>query len=264
MNWEIRQGLPKATSAALGAASVALALLLWLSVTWSADVEQRWVSPLVLPSPGDVVHSFGPLHWTQGLTRGVVYSLARVTAGFLLAAAVAIPLGVAMGAFTQVRAFVGPLSVIGGYVPIAALVPLTISWFGLGESQKVAFLFIASFFMLLPMVVKSIADVDEVYLQTGYTLGASRWQTIRHVLVPVAAGDIYDHLRTLYGVGWGYIILAELVAAEHGLGHIIQVSQRRGRIEEVFAILLVILAIAIAIDQLFRAVGELLFPYRHR
>ncbi len=264
MSFGIREPLSAATALLISAASVVVMLLIWVAMTSGATVEARWISPLILPSPLEVLGSFGPLHWQKGLTTSIVYSLARVSAGFLLAALVAIPLGVAMGSFTQVRAFFSPISVIGGYVPIAALVPITVSWFGLGEEQKVAFLFIASFFLLLPLVLKSIGDVDEIYLQTGYTLGATHWQTIRHVLLPVAAADIFDHLRTLYGVGWGYIILAELIAAEHGLGYMIQISQRRSQTEEVFAILLVIVVIAILIDQIFRMAGDWLFPYRRR
>ncbi len=223
--------------------------------------EDRFISPLLLPGPGEVLAAFPEMHTKWELMRGIFASLVRVTLGFIIAAVIAMPLGIAMGAFTKVRALLNPVAVIGGYIPVAALVPLTLAIWGTEEDQKILFLAIAAFVGLLPLVIRAIDRVDDIYLQTAYTLGATRWQTVRRVLMPVALHDIYAALRLIYGVGWGYIILAEVVAAERGIGFVILTAQRRNRMDVIYASLLVIVVIAILIDLVFKKVGNLLFPY---
>ncbi|HAH07692.1 MAG TPA: hypothetical protein DCM05_14410 [Elusimicrobia bacterium] len=260
--FDIRAGSPPRRRFLLGFLSVFGTLFVWWLLTRGAEVESRLLSPQILPNPVEVAASFQSLFSERGLMSGVAYSFFRTTVGFLLAAAVAIPLGILMASFTPVREFFKPLSTIGGYVPIVVLVPLTLSWFGLGEKQKYIFLAIATFVLLLPLVVSAIDRVEEVYLQTAYTLGATRWQTISEVLVPVALADIYDSLCLAYGVGWGYIILAEVIDAKYGLGSLIISSQRRGPYEHVYAVLIVIILISILISWTLSVLGRWLFPYR--
>ncbi|MDQ7780709.1 MAG: ABC transporter permease [Planctomycetota bacterium] len=255
----IREPVPMWLAVFLGAATVAVILLLWFAVTSGAP-EKRMISPLILPSPGEVLSAYPTLHREKGLMRGILVSLARVTGGFLIAALVAIPLGIAMGAFTKVRALANPIAIVGGYIPVAALVPITIAIYG-DERQKILFLTIAIFVGLLPLIVRAVDRVDDIYLQTAYTLGATRWQAVTRVLVPVAKCDIYAALRLVYGIGWGYIILAEVVDAKYGIGFMMSTSQRRGQMDEVYAALLVIVAVAITIDFGFKKLGRLLFPY---
>jgi ABC-type nitrate/sulfonate/bicarbonate transport system permease component len=134
----------------------------------------------------------------------------------------------------------------------------------MSEMQKIGFLFIGCFVALLPLVIKSIADVPPAYLDVAVTKGATEWQLVSQVLLPVARADIWDHLRGVYGVGWGWIILAEVVNAQQGLGHLIAISERRGHTQSIFAVIIVIVAIAVACDQLWRLTGRWLFPYRYR
>jgi NitT/TauT family transport system permease protein len=233
-------------------------------VTSGATVEQRVLNPLILPNPVEVVQAFPNLHFEQALVRSALTSWVRVTLGFALAVIVALPLGVYMATFPSVAAFFRPLALVGGYVPIVVFVPLTLAWFGLTEQQKVGFLFIGCFVGLLPLVIKDISDVPTNYLDVAVTKGASQWQLVQHVLFPVAKAHIWDHLRGVYGVGWGWIILAEVVNAERGLGYLISISERRGHTASIFAVILVIVLIAIACDQLWRLGGRLLFPYLYR
>lgn len=259
--FKIREELAPQSRLVLGALCVGLFLLLWVACTWG-PAESRVFSPIILPSPMEVLQAFGPLHWDMGLMRATLSSLMRVTVGFALAAAAAIPLGILMGTYTKVGAFFGPLALFGGYVPVVTLIPLTIAWFSLGELQKIGFLFIGTFVFLLPLVVKTIMEVDDIFLQTGYTLGANRWQTMRYVLIPCAKSRIYNHLRLFYGVGWGYIILAEMSELDRpGLGALISISQRRSMTDRVFAVLLVIVLIAVGVDGLLKRLGHVLFPY---
>ena len=251
-------------SRALGltALFVGLTLVVWWFLT-RGQIGERIVQPLILPSPGEVLKSFIPLHLEQGLVRSAFTSWVRVSAGFLLAAVVAVPLGVYMATFPSVAAFFRPLSLAGAYVPIVVFIPLSLTWFGTGETQKVGFLFIGCFVALLPLVIKDIADVPSAFLDVAVTKGASQWQLVRHVLFPVAQANIWDHLRGVYGVGWGWIIMAEVyVRPQYGLGALIGVSERRSQTAAIFAVIIVIVLIAVACDQLWRLGGELLFPYR--
>ena len=260
----VRQELPETKSLGLTVGFVVLLLAAWWFVTRGATVEQRILPPLILPSPMEVLHAFPVLHFEQGLVRSALVSFLRVSAGFTLAAIVAVPLGVYMATFPPVAAFFRPLALVGAYVPIVVFVPLTLAWFGLSETQKVGFLFIGCFVALLPLVIKDIADVPAAYLDVAVTKGATQWQLVRHVLFPVAQANIWDHLRGVYGVGWGWIILAEVVNAERGLGYLIDISNRRGHTNAIFAIIIIIVLIAIGCDQLWRLSGRVLFPYANR
>lgn len=246
----------------LTALFVLITLGVWCFLT-AGKQSERIVQPLILPSPMEVLRAFVPLHFEQGLVRSAFTSWMRVTAGFGLAALVAIPLGVYMATFAPIAAFFRPLALASGYVPIIVFIPLSMTWFGVEEAQKVGFLFIACFVALLPLVIKDIADVPDAFLDVAVTKGASQWQLVRHVLFPVAQANIWDHLRGVYGVGWGWIIMAEVVLLpKYGLGALIGVSERRSNTDAIFAVIIVIVLIAVACDQLWKLGGNLLFPYR--
>jgi NitT/TauT family transport system permease protein len=258
----VRADLNQTRALGLTAGFIALVMLAWWFIT-RGEPGQRMVQPLILPSPREVLSSFVPLHMEQGLVRSAFYSWLRVTAGFGLAALVAVPLGIYMATFPSVAAFFRPLSLAGAYVPIVVFIPLSMTWFGTGEAQKIGFLFIGCFVALLPLMIKDIADVPAAFLDVAVTKGASQWQLVRHVLFPVAQANIWDHLRGVYGVGWGWIIMAEIVVLpEYGLGGLIGVSERRSHTEAIYAVIIVIVLIAVACDQLWRIGGNLLFPYR--
>jgi NitT/TauT family transport system permease protein len=258
----VRSDVPYSRGVGLTAAFVGILLVAWWVVTHGAPTD-RLVQPLIMPSPMEVLRAFGPLHFEQGLVRGIVTSWLRVTAGFSLAAIVALPLGVYMASFPSVAAFFRPLALAGAYVPIVVFIPLTMMWFGIEETQRIGFLFIGCFVALLPLVIKDISDVPSAFLDVAVTKGASQWQLVRHVLFPVAQANIWDHLRGVYGVGWGWIIMAEIVVLpKYGLGALIGISERRSHTDAIFAVIIVIVLIAVACDQVWRLGGELLFPYR--
>ncbi len=260
----VRRSISGTQAGVLTLAFVAGIMALWWFATRGETVEQRLLAPLILPSPHEVLMAFPKLHFEQGLVRSILTSFIRVTVGFSLAAVVAVPLGVYMASFPTVSAFFRPLALASSYVPIVVFIPLTLAWWGASEAQKIGFLFIACFVALLPLVIKSISDVAPAYLDVALTKGATQWQLVREVLFPVAAADIWDHLRGVYGIGWGWIILAEVVAAQQGLGFLIQMSERRGHTNATFAIIIVIVAIAVVCDQAWRAGGRSLFPYRKK
>jgi NitT/TauT family transport system permease protein len=244
----------------LGVIPIVVILGAWFLLTMG-EAEARVISPLILPSPWEVVKSFPSLWFDAELTRSIVASAWRVILGFGAAFILAFPLGIAMGSFGRVRALFEPLSVFSSYLPIPALVPLTMSLFGIGELQKVMFLALAFFIYLLPLFVKAVDGVDNVYLQTAYTLGATQWETVRHVLLSVSLPGIIHAMRLGFGIGWTYIILAEMVAADRGLGQIIIIAQRRGPREHIYLVLLVIVVIAYFTDWLWKRLSKSLFPY---
>jgi ABC-type nitrate/sulfonate/bicarbonate transport system permease component len=226
------------------------------------QIQTRFFSAAILPSPGDVMRAFPGLWYERGLARNVMISFRRVIMGFMAAFLLTFPLGVLMGTFSKVRAMFTPMMTFGGYLPIPTLVPLSMALFGTSEMQKVMFLALAFVVYLLPLIVRSIEEVDTVFLQTGYTLGANRWQVMIHILLGISLPNIYDAMRMGFGVGWGYIILAELVGSEGGIGFAISASQRRALTADVYLILVVIVGLAFITDKLWEYCGEWLFPYR--
>lgn len=261
----LRQEPPHWLAIAMGGLCVILLLAAWLVVTWGSEAESRTISPTVLPSPGETFLSFHALWFERALSRNLLYTLGRVTAGFALAAVVGIPLGVLAASFRPINAFLAPLSVFGRNIPIAALIPLTLLWFGIGETQKVAFIFAACVAFVFFDATRSISDVEDRYLDTAYTLGASRGQIIFKVLIPLALPDILNSLRLLFGLAFGYIMLSEAIdpGKYGGLGHLILMSQRRGPREHVFLILLFITLVAFGIDRFMFWCQSRLFPYRY-
>ncbi len=260
--FRIRARLSTPLTIALGVVPVVLLVGLWFLVTAGATVESRIISPVILPSPLEIVGQISSLWFERELSRSAIQSIIRVAGGFSLAMVIAVPLGIAMAAFSPIRALFNPVAAVGGYLPISALVPLTLSWFGIGELQKVVFLALAGFVVLLPLVIQAVDDVDDVYLKTAYTLGASRTQAVMRVLIPVSLAGIFDALRLVVGVGWTYILLAEMVSAERGLGNLIIVAQRRGPREHIYLVLIVIIVIAFVTDRTLATIGKALFPYR--
>lgn len=262
--WQVRKVLPARAELLLTASFLALVLAAWAFVTHGEKVEDRIVSPLILASPWEVLQQFPRLHFEQGLVQNAITSFGRVTLGFAFAALLAVPLGLYMASFTRVAAFFRPLALIGAYVPIVVFIPLTLAWFGMSELQKIVFLFISCFVVLLPLVFKTVADIPSAYLDVARTKGATQWQQVTRVLFPIARADIWDHLRGVYGVGWGWIIMAEVVNAETGLGYMMSLAERRGHTASIFAIIAVIIVIAVICDQIWKYTGRWLFPYRYR
>lgn len=226
-------------------------------------VETRVFAPVILPSPFEVFSSLPQLWSVRLLPKNILYSFLRVSAGFLTAFIVVFPIALLMGTFSKIKALFSPLVLFSGYLPIPALVPLTMCLFGTNETQKIMFLAIGFAIYLLPLFVKAIDDVDNVYLQTGYTLGANKYQTLNKILLPVAMPSIFDAMRMGFGVGWGYIILAEMVdMGSYGVGALILTSQRRGPREDIYLVLIAIVVMAFITDKIWEKCGERLFPYR--
>jgi ABC-type nitrate/sulfonate/bicarbonate transport system permease component len=260
--FELRVPPPPLVARLLGAGTVALLLIAWWLATRGATPESRFISPVILPSPGEVVRSLGSLWGERALGASIAATLRRVLLGFGLAAIVGTPLGILAGSWRVFDAAAAPVALFGRNVPVAALIPLTILWFGIEETQKVMFIFVACVPFVFSDAVRAIVSVPDRYVETALTLGATPRQVILKVLVALALPDIYKSLRSLFGMAFGYIMLAELINAEHGLGYLLSTSQRRGLSEHIILILLVIGALAFGIDRFLLWLQRGLFPYR--
>lgn len=299
---KIRQELSPARRRLIGLLSIALAMALWVLLTsplipglveaqqqqpllreglpegLAADLGSRTdapgdgrplvrgllpvIRPEILPAPLAVLGAIGRLHAEEGLVRSALWSFWRITLSFAIAALVAIPLGILMGAYPPIQAAVEPFSGPLRYLPISAVTGLFILLFGIEERMKIAFLFTGTVVYLLPIVVECIQNVEDVYLETAYTLGAKPWQAIMKVLVPAAWPGVFEACRVIYGIGWTYVILAEIINAEYGLGHLIQIAYKRGHVDQAYALVLVILLLGVASNEAFRLAGRRLFAWR--
>jgi NitT/TauT family transport system permease protein len=263
--WGLRRAIPFWQQLLLGILCIALVLGLWWLAT-SGDPENRLVSRYALPRPAETFASF-PMLWSERyLTLNTVASLRRVLLGFGLATLIGIPIGVICGCFPRANSFFVPLTTFGRNIPIAALIPLMFGLFGIGEFEKIMFIFIACVAFVIFDTARAVLDVGTPYIDTSYTLGASRWQIIRKVLFPLAMPSVFNSLRLLFGLAFGYIMLAELVkygGESGGLGDLIEMSQRQGPREHIILILLIIPILALGIDRALYWVQKELFPYRY-
>ena len=319
----IRDAPSYAEGLVFGCGCVGLVLLLWWFLTRGEDPI---ISPAVMPSPGDTFASFASLWFDRGLSRSAIISLARVSGGFLLAAGIGVPLGIIAGSYLRVNAFFRPLTIFGRSVPVAALLPLAMAWFKIGEFSKVMFVFMATVAFVLFDSVTAAQNVHDRFIDTAYTLGAhgsrkkgariaslaglaygiilmTGWywlkeesergsfseefftmdsllrftvglaagfllwypiaghQVMRKVVLPMALPEIVNSLRLTFGLAFGYIMLAEMNNATSGLGHLINMSQRRGFDEHMYLCLFIIAFLAWGIDRLIIMLQRHLFPH---
>jgi NitT/TauT family transport system permease protein len=261
----LRKPTPQWQAILLGLVCIALSFGVWWLLT-RGPAEQRVVSPIALPSPAETFDSFSSLWFDRALTRNLLITLKRVVAGFALAVAIGVPLGVLAGCFSRFNAFLSPLITFGRNIPLAALIALTFFFFGIGEWQKIMFIFIACVAFIVADSATAVRDVASRYIDTAYTLGASQRQVILKVLVPLSMPSVFNSLRLLFGLAFGYIMLAELIKLGDevgGLGYLINISQRRGPREHIYLIVLIIPVVALLIDRILFSVQKQLFPHEY-
>jgi NitT/TauT family transport system permease protein len=250
-----RRVIPRRSWFTMAVAAFVVILAAWAAAAIAVD------TPVLLPGPGAVVQAWVEMFVELGFAWDVGWSAFRVIGGFILAAVIAVPLGVLMGTFEVLRAFFEPPINAIRYMPASAFIPLLILLQGLGEDEKLTVIWIGVFFPLVLMVVDTAHRVPIEMLHTAYTLGASRWAVLRKVLLPAMLPDVVDALRITMGWAWTYLIVAELVAATAGIGYFILVAQRYLRSDRIIAAILTIGGLGLATDVLFGLVHRYAFPY---
>jgi len=240
----------------------ALVLGIWVLITGGSN---PMVTSGILPSPMRVFTSFADLFNDNELLRNTGLSIGLNVSGYLEAIVIAIPVGFIIGLFKYTRwGFQRQVDAIR-YVPLTAVTGLFIVWFGIGSSMKVHFLAFGILIYLLPIIVQRIDEVSDVYLKTVHTLGATDWQTLKTVYFPSVLSRLSDDIRVLTAISWTYIIVAEGIGSQGGIGDLIwKAGLRQGRVDKVFALLIIIMFIGVIQDLIFIWLDRELFPHKYQ
>ena len=245
-----------ATRALLGISFFVLFVLLWAAVTFGGLVPKTF-----LADPLQMLASGWNLLVKYNFSYDIGMTVWRVLGGFLLAALLALPLGVLMGAYKPVEAFFEPFVSFARYLPASAFIPLLILWAGIGEAQKLAVIYLGSFFQLVLMIAVAVGNTRRDLVEAAYTLGSTDSSLVRRVLIPGAAPEIAEILRMVLGWAWTYVIVAELIGASSGIGHMITDSQALLATDQIIYGIIVIGLIGLVSDFAFKAFNRRLFPW---
>jgi NitT/TauT family transport system permease protein len=240
----------------VGGVSFIAILLAWLMLS-----EIGLVNPQFLPSPVAVIEALYRLFADRDLLADIWISIERVWIAFLLSALMAIPLGILMSSYRIVGSVTEPVVDFIRYLPVPALVPLTLIWLGIGEFSKIALLWLGTFFQLVLLIADDSRRVPKEYIETGRTLGATDGELMRDILLPAMLPSMVDNLRITLGWCWTYLIIAEIVAANSGIGYVIWAAKRYVKTPEVFAGVLTIGVIGLITDQAIRWLHRRAFRY---
>ena len=241
--------------------ALGLAFFVLFFAAWAAATFGGYVSPTFLADPAAMLREGWNLLAQHGFINDILITIWRVFGGFILAAAIGIPLGMAMGAYKPVEAFFEPFISFSRYLPASAFIPLLILWAGTGEAQKLLVIFVGSFFQIVLMVAIAVGNTRRDLVEAAYTLGASDRAIVTRVLLPAAAPEIAEISRLVLGWAWTYVIVAELIGASSGIGHMIMDSQALLNTGQIIFGIVVIGVIGLVSDYLFKALNRRLFPW---
>jgi len=254
--WTIRGTLTRKQYWLFAALGMLIPLLAWLIVSSIGAMPK-----VFLPAPWDVLQRTWIWLKDETLLADAWISIYRVTAGFLISALIAIPLGLWIGTYRPVQALFEPLTDFIRYMPAVAFIPLVMIWVGIDESAKIAIIFIGTFFQMVLMVAEDVRRVPMAQIEAAQTMGATRDEIVTRVIFQSAKPAIMDTLRVTMGWAWTYLVVAELVAANSGLGYSILKAQRFLQTDKIFAGIILIGLIGLVMDQLFRYSHRKQFPW---
>lgn len=243
--------------------TIVLGTLVWVLFfgLWELAAAKGWVNALFMPPPHRVLSTLYAMIAERGFLLDIGVSVYRILASFAIACAVAVPLGVLMGSFRAIDAFVNPFVSAWRYLPAPAFIPLLLMWFGAGEGSKLALLFIGVIFFLITLILDHTRAVRAELIETAMTLGANRWQILTTIVFPAVAPNILISMRQMLAVSWTYLVIAEIVASTTGIGAVMMRGQRFLKVDEIMAGIVVIGILGLIFDFLFRWIHRYLFPY---
>jgi NitT/TauT family transport system permease protein len=242
--------------------ALGIAFFVLFFAAWAVATLGGFVPKIFLADPVSMVQDGWLLLTKFGFGRDITMTIWRVVGGFLLAAIVAVPLGILMGAYKPVEAFFEPFVSFARYLPASAFIPLLILWAGLGETQKLLVIFIGSVFQIVLMVAVVVGQTRRDLVEAAYTLGAGDSGVVRRVLIPMNAPEIAEILRLVLGWAWTYVIVAELIGSSTGIGHMIIDSQALMATGQIIFGIIVIGFIGLISDFLFKRMNAALFRWK--
>ena len=255
--FQIEGEITKTQSTVIGVGGFVLFITLWQVVTTYAGISSS-----ILPSPWAVLSSLGHLY-DNGLIGNALFSLKLNLLGYLEAVAISIPIGFAMGLIPGVRALASKYFQALRFLPLPAITGVFVALFGLGSGLKIHFLSFGILLYLIPVIVQRIDEIESLHKQTITTLGASKWQKVRHLYFPYAMSKISDDIRVLVAISWTYIVIVELLNMEGGLGGMIFLSAKQSQTPSIFALVLIIVMFGYLQDVGFRALDKSIFPFKY-
>ncbi|HEY7748926.1 MAG TPA: ABC transporter permease [Aestuariivirgaceae bacterium] len=232
-----------------------------LVAIWELAARAGWIAPQFLPSPSRVLIALWKMLTAEGLLWHAAVSTLRVWIAFAIAAAMAVPIGILMSSYRIAGAALEPTIDFIRYLPVPALVPLSIIWFGVGENTKIFLLWLGTFFQLVLLVADDMRRVPHEYVEIAFTLGAKPRRVLTDVALRAMGPSLVDNLRITLGWCWTYLIIAEIVAADSGLGFVIWTARRYVKTPEVMAGVIAIGVIGLVTDQLLRILHRRMFKY---
>lgn len=244
--------------------TIAVGLFLLLFLVWWIAARVHLASSFFLPSPREVAQRAWSLARDGTLWDDTKVSFVRIMVGWLISTAVGLPVGILLGTLRPFEAALEPPIDFIRYMPAVAFVPLTIVWVGVGETQKYLIIFIGTFFQQALMVMDNVKRVPHEYVDIGRTLGMRESSILARIVVPAAAPALWDTLRITIGWAWTWLVVAELVAANDGLGHRIMTAQRFFETDTIFVGILTIGVLGLIIDQVMKFAGIRLFRWAEK
>jgi NitT/TauT family transport system permease protein len=241
--------------------TLAVSVFALFLLVWAILSEGGYVDQIFLPTPRSVLAYLLNAFTMGGIWPDIGISFFRILMGFIVAVMIGVPLGILVGAFKFAEGVVQPFTEFLRYMPVPAFVPLVMVWFGIDESAKMMIILLGTLFQLIPMVADNVRAVPEDLISAVYTLGANRRTTIMKVIIPAIAPRIMDTLRIMMGWAWTYLTVAELVAANSGLGYNILKAQRFLKTDVIFGGILIIGLLGLLTDRLFSGLNRKLFPW---
>ena len=230
---------------------------------WSLLTYTKMVDPLFLPTPTSIITSGITLFTQFNFTNDIVVTMYRVLLGFGLALLIGVPLGIFMGTYKVVEGFFEPMVSFVRYMPVSAFIPLFILWIGVGEMEKIAVIFFGSVFSIILMVAVEVSGTRRELLEAAYTLGTSNFGVLKSVILPASMPGILDSIRLVLGWAWSYIIVAELIATQSGIGSVIIESQRMFQIGNIIFGILTIGTLGLISDFILKKIGKKMFSWNY-